>query len=150
MAFWVVAKFAAVAVQARVFVFLSFDGARFSTVGTVRNGVIDQSAEELIPKFGAGPFGAGLAHGQAELAQAVESALEADPIDGRLVCRGGLGGNEADEIVSDEVEMKFLFDHFWGLTREHFHAQSGLKIIEAQFQAPALSIGLEDLVGRVV
>jgi hypothetical protein len=91
------------------------DGAGFASSGTVAHLVAGQIQEQVVPELPSGLAVAGLGHGVGKLAEAVEGALETDPLQGHLMNGGRLGHHAPNQIVGDQEGQQFLFDHVRGL-----------------------------------
>ena len=93
----------------------SFDGPGLGPAGTPRDLIGSQSFQERLIKTAirlGGICDAGEMGGK--LAEGVTSAFETDPIDGKGSASRSLNDEPPDEIIGDQVEMKFAADHLGG------------------------------------
>ena len=90
----------------------SFPGAGFEASWAVGDGVPGDLGQQLVDKLGlfAGLLRAGV-DGLGGVAQGVERALEAQPVQGHVVEVSGFLHQRPDKVVADEVDFEFLLDH---------------------------------------
>lgn len=55
---------------------------------------------------------------------------------------GGLGHQEADHVVGQQMGLQLLFIHFWRLAAQDVHPCGGLEIAQVEFDVPAARVQL--------
>src|SRR6187431_1909118 len=82
-----------------------FDDTGFGASWAEGEGIGSEGGEQLAPESGALPRAATLGEGVAPLAEAVESAFEADRVQGHGLVGGGRGHEPANEIMSGQKDQ---------------------------------------------
>ena len=127
----------------------SFDGARFGSVGAIREDIagegVEQSAIEATTEGGVGGD-----EGQmgSPLAQGVTGSFEAEAAELGAVEEGRFEHEGADQVVGNEVHVQLAANHVGTETAQHVQVQDGFDVAEAEFDLPAAAIEFGEGVGR--
>ena len=96
------------AIEAVVFVFLLFEGAKFTSVGTVRKSICNEDAKKHLPQPKSLARVTNPTDGMAEVTQAIESSFEITSISSLKVpdSQGGIPKKLIKPIQENEAEIE--------------------------------------------
>ena len=84
-----------------------------------------------------------------EVTRGVQSALETDALQGHGMEMSRTLHENANEVIGNEMDDEFFFDHRRGLAAQDVEGHQSLNLMEVQLDTPALAIKGTDGVSGV-
>ena len=78
--------------------------------------------------------------GLGEVTYGVEGAFKTESRQSDLMPKGRLLHHRANQVIGNDMDQEFFFDHFGRQAAQDVEGQQGFDLPEVQFDAPALQV----------